>query len=80
MYITWITDFFKQTNRRKDYKRQILDYNIEKLILIRRNNIDIFSFIKVLMQTYKNAILQINSMTYVKKIRKELKWHIQRNK
>ena len=80
MYITWIKDFFKQTNIKKSYMRQILDYNVEKFSLMVRDDINIFSFTKILTQADKNAILQVNSISDVKKIREELKWYIKRSK
>ena len=49
MYIIWIKDFFKETKMKKGYKKQILDYNIEKFILIIRDNINIFSSTKILI-------------------------------
>ncbi len=57
MHITWINDFFKQTNMRKGYKKQILDYNVEKFSLIVRDDIDLFSSTKILTQDDKNAAL-----------------------
>lgn len=57
IYITQIKDFFKCTNIRKGYKKQILDYNIEKFSLIIRDNINLFFSIKVLTKVNKNAIL-----------------------
>ncbi len=48
MYITMIKDFFKQTNMRKSYKKQILDYNIQRFSLMVRDDIDYFSFTKIL--------------------------------
>lgn len=64
----------------QSYKNQILDHNIEKFSLIVRDDIDKLSSTKRPIQVDKNAILQINSMSDVKKIREELKWHIERNK
>ena len=48
MHITWIKDFFKQTNMRKGYKKQILDYNVDKFSLMVRANLDMFSSAKTL--------------------------------
>lgn len=48
LYIILIEDFFKQINIRKDYKKQILNYNIEKFNLRIKDNIDMFLFIKIL--------------------------------
>ena len=56
IHITWIKDFFKQINMRKDYEKQILNYNIEKFSLMIRDNIDMFSSTKILIQVDKNAI------------------------
>lgn len=42
---------------RKRYKRQILDHNIEKFSLIVKDNINIFSSTKLLMQANKNTVL-----------------------
>ena len=58
---------------KKSYKKQILDYNTEKFSLIVRDDIDIFSSTKILTQTNKNAVLQVNSVSDRKKIRGELK-------
>ena len=58
---------------RKKYKKQILDYNIEKFSLMVKDDIDIFVSIKILIQADKNAVLQVNSMNDAKKIREELK-------
>ena len=48
MHIIWIKDFFKQTNIKKNYEKQILNYNIEKFSLMVKDNIDIFSSTKIL--------------------------------
>lgn len=48
MYIIWIKDFVKRPNMRKDYKKQILDYNIKKFSLIVGIDLDMFSCIKTL--------------------------------
>ncbi len=79
MHIIWINYFFKQTNMRKDYKRQILDYNVEKFSLMVRDDIDLISSTKILTQTNKNAALQVNSVTGANKIREELKLCIKRS-
>ncbi len=57
MHITYIKDFFKQTNMKKGYKKQILDYNIEKFSLMIRDNIDWFSSTKILTQAGENTAL-----------------------
>ena len=64
---------------RKSYKKQILDYNVEKSSLMVKDNIDIFSSTKILIQASKNTILQINFINCAKKIRKELNWYIEKN-
>ncbi len=79
MHITWIKDFFKRTNIKKGYKRQILDYNIEKFSLMVRDDIDLFSSTKILTQANENAPLQVNSMSDAKIIKKELKWYIEKS-
>ncbi len=73
IHITWIKNFFKQTNMRKDYEKQVLDYNIKKFNLMVRDDIDLFSSTKIQIQANKNAALQINSVNGAKKIREELK-------
>lgn len=80
MHITQIKDFFKQTNIRKNYKRQIIDHNVEKFSLMIKHNIDIFPFIKILINVNHNNILQINSMSSANKIGEEIKQHIKKNK
>ena len=42
---------------RKNYKRQIFDYNIEKFSLMIKDDINLFSFTKILTQANKNAAL-----------------------
>lgn len=42
---------------RKNYKKQILDYNVEKFSLIVKNNMDIFPSTKILTEINKNTIL-----------------------
>ncbi len=79
MYITWIKDFFKQTNMRKGYEKQILDYNVEKFSLMVRDNIDLFSSNEILTSADENVALQVNFMSGAKKIREELKWYIQKS-
>lgn len=64
---------FNKTNIKKNYKRQILYYNIQKFSLIIKSNIDIFSYTKILILSDKNAILQVNFVKDTKKIKKELK-------
>ncbi len=49
MLIIWIKDFYKQTNMRKSYKKQILDYNINKFSLVIRDDIDMFFSDKILI-------------------------------
>ncbi len=80
MHITWIKNFFKRTNLRKSYEKEILDHNVEKFSLMIRDGIDLFSSSKILTQTDKNTALQVNSVSSEKKIRKELKWYIEKSK
>lgn len=77
MHIIYIKNFFKQINMKKNYKKQILDPNIKIFSIIVRDNINIFSSTKILTQSEKNVVLQINSMSNAKKIWEELKWHIE---
>lgn len=42
MHITWIKVFFKQTNIKKGYEKQILDKNVKKLSLMIRDDINMF--------------------------------------
>ncbi len=78
MYIISIKDFFKLINIRKSYKRQILDYNIEKFSLMVKDDINLFSSTKILTQADENVALQVNSVSSAKKIREELKWYIKK--
>lgn len=57
MHIIRIKSFFKQTNMKKSYKRQILDCNIEMFSLMVRNDINLFLFTEILAQVDKNAVL-----------------------
>ena len=76
MHITWIKYFFKQTNMRKGYEKQILDHNIEKFSLMVKVDLDMFSSAKTLTQADRNAALQVNSVSGAKKIMEDLKWHL----
>lgn len=73
IYITQIKDFFKCINIKKRYKKQILDYNIEKCSLIVRANLNIFFITKILIQINQNTVLFINSANNAKKIIEDLK-------
>ncbi len=73
MHITQIKDFFKPTNMKKDYEKQILDYNVEKFNLMVRDDIDLLSSTEILTQVDKNIALQVNSVSDAKKIKEELK-------
>lgn len=64
----------------KNYEKQILDHSIEKFSLIIKDNIDMFSSTKALTEVNKNVVLQINSINSAKKIIKDLKWHIKKDK
>lgn len=79
MYIIWIKDFFKQTSMKKGQKKHILDYNTEKFSIIIKDDINMFLSTQILMQTEKNVVLQVNFVNDIKKIRVELKWHIEGN-
>lgn len=72
MYIMQINIFFKQIIIKKSYKKQILYYNVEKLSLIIKHNIDIFFFIKILIKIIKNIILQLKFISSVKKNHQKL--------
>ena len=76
MHIIWIKNFFKRTNMRKGYEKQILDHNVEKFSLMVRANLDKFSSAKTLTQADQNAALQVNSVSGAKKIMEDLKWHL----
>ena len=58
---------------RTDYKKQILDLNIEKFSLIVKDNIDMFSSTKTLTKADKNVTLQVNSISGAKNIIEHLK-------
>ncbi len=76
MHITWIKDFFKQTEMRKSYEKQILDHNVEKFSLMVRDDINMFSSTETLTEADKNAELQVNSVSSAKKITEDLKWNV----
>ena len=65
---------------RKGYKKQILDHNVEKFSLIVRDDIDMFSSIKILTKAKKNAALQVNSVSGAKSITEDLKQHVGEDK
>lgn len=79
IHIIWIEDFFKRTNMRKGYEKQILDHNVEKFSLIVRDDIVMFSSTKTFTEADKNATLQVNSVSGAKKITKDLKWLIEKD-
>lgn len=79
MYIICIKDFIKQINIEKAYKKQFLDFNIEKLSLIIRINLNLFFFVQILIHTNQNTVLQINLVNIVKKIMKNLEQHSKKN-
>lgn len=64
---------------KKSYENQILDHNIEKFNLIIKDDVDMFSSIEALIEASKNAELQVNFISNIKKIIKDLKWHVQKN-
>lgn len=45
-----------------------------------RDNINIFSYTKTLTKVNKNTVLQVNSVNGIKKITKDLKWYIKKDK
>ena len=73
MHIIWIKDFFKRTNMKKGYEKQILDHNVKKFNLMVRADLDMFSSAKTLTQADQNAALQLNSLSGAKKIMEDLK-------
>ncbi len=64
---------------RKGYKKQILDYNVEKFNLMIRDDTDLFSSTKILTQADENAALQVNCVSDAKKIKEDLKWYIEKS-
>lgn len=46
MYINQIHNFFKQINKKKDYKKLILDHNIKMFYLIVKADLNMFLFSK----------------------------------
>lgn len=79
MHIIWIKNFFKRTNMRKSYKKQILDNNVEKFSLIKIVDSDMFSFTKILIWANQNVKLQINFLSKAKKIMEDLKQYLKKN-
>ena len=79
MHITSIKDFFKRTNMRKSYEKQILDHNVDKLSLMIRDDINMFSSTEILTEADKNAALQLNSVSSAKNITKDLKLHVRKD-
>ena len=73
MHINWIKDFFKRTNMKKGYEKQILGHNLEKFGLMIRADLDMFSSAKILTQADRNAALQVNPVSGAKKIMEDLK-------
>lgn len=69
--IIWINNFFKQTNRKTNLKKQIFDYNIIKFSLMIKADSEIFSSTKTLTQGNPNSKLQINPISSVKKFLKD---------
>lgn len=65
-----IKDIFWQTNIRKDYEKRILDCNVNKFSLIIKDDMNIFVSIKIIILANKNVILQINSISGIKKLHK----------
>lgn len=73
MYITWIKDFFKWTNIKKSFKKQILDHNFKKFNLMVKMDLDMFASADTLTQANQNAELLVNSVSGTKKFIKNLK-------
>lgn len=48
MYITQIKKFIKQINQRKNYEKQILNYNVKKFDLILITNLNMIFSTKIL--------------------------------
>ncbi len=80
MHITWIKNFFQQTNMRKSYEKQILDHKFEKFSPMVRDDIDMFFFTETLIEADQNAVLQVNSVSGAKKITEDLKWNVGKDK
>lgn len=64
---------------KKSYEKLISDSNIEMFSRMQRDNIDIFSLNKVLIENNKYATLQINFVNSATKITKDIKWHVRKN-
>ncbi len=64
----------------KSYKKQILDHNFEKLSLMVRDDIDMFSSTETLNKADKNTALQVNSVSSAKKFTEDLKWNVVKDK
>lgn len=47
IHIIWIKDFFKQSNMKKNYKKQISNHNVEMFSLMVRDDIDLFLSTKI---------------------------------
>ena len=79
MQIPWIKDFFKQTNIRRVDEKPTLDHNVEKFNLMVRDNINIFSSTKTLTEANKIVALQVNPISGIKNITKDLKCHMRKD-
>ena len=64
---------------RKGYEKQILDWNIEKFSLMVKADLDIFASAETLTQANQNAELQVNLVSGVINIMKDLKWHLEKD-
>lgn len=53
---------------KKNYEKRILDHNIEKFSLMMKNDIN-----------SKDGMLEVNSVSSTNKIKKKLKYHIEKN-
>ena len=79
MHIPWINNFFKRTNMKKGYEKQILDHKVKKFCLIVRADLDMFTSAETLTQANQNAALQVNSVSGAKNIMEDLKWHLRKD-
>lgn len=57
----------------KNYKKQTLNYNIEKFNLIIKAELNMFFFIKILTQINQNSEFQVNLVNNAKKIIEDLR-------
>lgn len=60
---------------KKSYEKQILDHNVKKFSLIIKADLNM----ETLTWANKNDKLQVNSLSNLKKILKDLKWHFRKD-